>query len=91
MRNPALKTLYIYNGIFVFAGSLLGPLYAVYVGLIDSAILAVSVSWAVFLMATLVFTAVISRVGDRVKEKEYLLMLNTGSVIDSEHSLPPLQ
>ena len=75
MRNPALKTLYVYNGIFVFAGSLLGPLYAVYVGLIDSAIMAVSISWAVFLLATLGFTTLVSRFGDRVEQKEYMLLV----------------
>lgn len=74
MNNRSLKALYIYNGIFVFAGSLLGPLYAVYVGMIDRNILAVSITWAAFLFATLLFTFVISRVGDRVREKEHLLL-----------------
>lgn len=31
MNNKALKILFIYNGVFVLAGSLLGPLYAIYV------------------------------------------------------------
>lgn len=74
MKNKSLKVLFIYNGIFVFAGGLFGPLYAVYVGLLDKKILSVSITWSVFLIATLVFTLIISRVGDRVKEKEYLMM-----------------
>lgn len=74
MKNRALKTLYLYNGIFVFAGSLLGPLYAVYVGMIDRNILSISFTWAAFLLATLVFTYAISRFGDGIREKEYLLL-----------------
>lgn len=74
MRNQALKTLYIYNGIFVFGAALLGPLYAVYVGLIDRNILAVSITWAVFLGSSLIFTYIVSRIGDRVREKENLLL-----------------
>ncbi len=74
MNNKSLKILFLYNGIFVFAGSLFGPLYAVYVGLLDSNILLVSITWSAFLIATVTFTFAISRFGDRVKEKEHLLM-----------------
>ncbi len=74
MNNKSLKILFIYNGVFVFAGSLFGPLYAVYVGLLDKNILSVSLTWSVFLIATVIFTFIISRIGDRIKEKEYLLM-----------------
>ena len=73
--NKSLKTLFLLNGIFVFASNLLGPLYAIYVSGIDKSILAVSSSWAVFLVGTTVFTYIVSRFGDRVKEKEYLLAL----------------
>lgn len=74
MNNKSLKILFIYNGIFVFAGSLFGPLYAVYVGLLDKNILSVSITWSAFLIATVIFTLIISKIGDRIKEKEYLLM-----------------
>lgn len=74
MNNSSLKILFIYNGMFVFAGSLLGPLYAVYVGLLDKNILSVSATWSTFLIATVVFTLIISKIGDRIKEKEYLLL-----------------
>jgi len=74
MLNKSLKTLFIFNGIFVFAGSLLGPLYALYVGTFDKNILSVSVTWASFLAATFIFTLIISKLGDKAKEKEYLLM-----------------
>ena len=74
MNNKSLKILFIYNGIFVFAGSLFGPLYAVYVGLLDKNILSISITWSAFLIATVIFTLIISKIGDRIKEKEYLLM-----------------
>ena len=60
MTNRTLKILYLYNGIFVFGGSLLGPLYAVYVGIIDTSILSVSVTWSAFLISTFIFTFIIS-------------------------------
>ena len=74
MSNKPLKTLFIFNGIFVFAGSLLGPLYALYVGTVDKNILSVSITWASFFVASFIFTIIVSKVGDKIKEKRYLLM-----------------
>jgi hypothetical protein len=72
--NKSLKILFLFNGFFVFASSLLGPLYAIYVETIDSKILSVSITWAAFLLSATFFTFLVSRKGDSVKEKEYLLM-----------------
>jgi MFS family permease len=74
MKNKSLKILFIYNGIFVFAANLLGPLYAVYVGMLDNNIFSISATWAVGLLATSIFTFAISKKGDLLKEKEYLLL-----------------
>lgn len=74
MNNKALKILFIFNGIFVFAGSLLGPLYAVFIGTIDKDVFSVSLSWSVFLVSTTIFMLFVRKYGDLVKEKEYLLM-----------------
>ena len=74
MINKALKTLFIFNGIFVFAASLLGPLYAVFVETIDTDIISVSLSWSVFLISTTIFILFVRKYGDLIKEKEYLLM-----------------
>ena len=74
MPNKALKTLFIFNGIFVFAASLLGPLYAIFVETIDTDIISVSLSWSVFLISTTVFMLIVRKYGDLIKEKEYLLM-----------------
>ncbi len=74
MINKSLKILFLFNGIFVFAATLLGPLYAVYVESIDKNVLSISITWAVFLASATFFTFIVSRRGDSVKEKEYMLM-----------------
>lgn len=71
--NKPLRTLFIINSIFVFAGSLFGPLYAIYVQGIDNKIISVSISWAILMLSSTLFTYFVSIYGDRVKEKEYLL------------------
>jgi len=74
MKNNALKSLFIYNGIFVMAAAMLGPLYAIYVVKFVDGITAVSISWAAFLISTSFFTYLVSRNGDGLREKEYLLL-----------------
>ncbi len=72
--NRSLKILFLFNGIFVFAAMLLGPLYAVFVETIDENVLAISFSWAAFLLSATLFTYIVSQRGDSLREKEYLLM-----------------
>lgn len=74
MKNKSLDALFVFNGIFVFAMNLFGPLYALYVQQINRDIFVVSVTWAVGLLATGIFTYAVSRTGDLLKEKEYFLM-----------------
>ena len=74
MKNNALKILFLYNGIFVLADSMLGPLYAVFVSGMKGGILPISFSWSAYLVSTTIFTFFISKIGDRIKEKEYLLL-----------------
>lgn len=59
---------------FVFASNMLGPLYALYVSDIDSRVLSVSLSWSAFLFSTVLFTLLISEVGDKVEHKYYMLV-----------------
>lgn len=75
MLNKALRTLFIYNGVFVFAGGLLGPLYALYVLNITENVIVITFSWALFLFASTLGMYIISKFGDSFKEKEYLLIL----------------
>lgn len=72
--NKSLRTLLVANGVFILAASLLGPLYAVFVAGIDQAVLAVSLTWSTALVTGVILTFFVSRFGDRVKEKEYLLI-----------------
>lgn len=73
MPNKFLRILFLYNGIFVLAGSLLSPLYALYVGKLNSGILPVSLSWATFLFSTTFFIYLLSKTGDRFKNKRLLI------------------
>lgn len=71
--NKSLKVLFTLNSIFVFGGSLFGPLYAIYVQGLDNKIVTVSMSWAIFMISSTVFMYFVSKYGDKIKEQEYLL------------------
>lgn len=73
-NNRALKVLFTNNSLFVFASALLGPLYAIYVAKITGGILLISITSAVFYIASTLFLVFVSRWGDSIKEKEYLLI-----------------
>ncbi len=74
MKDGALKLLFFCNSIFVLAGSLLGPLYAVYVqGLGHDGILTISSSWSIFLFSTTLCTFIISRIGDKARKDDLLI------------------
>ena len=75
MQNKALKTLFIFNGLFLLAGSLLGPLYAIFVEKITEGIFPITLSWSIYLFSTTIFTILVAKVGDKIKEKEYLLII----------------
>lgn len=53
---------------------MLGPLYAIYVERFVDGVTAISISWAAFLISTSIFTYLISKKGDEIKEKEYFLL-----------------
>ncbi len=73
MRNVTLRVLFLSNGIFVFADSLLGPLYAVFVQKFADGVLAISISWTTFLISTTLFTFLIARVGDKIRKDDLLM------------------
>lgn len=73
MKNATLRVLFLSNGLFVFAASMLGPLYAVFVQKFADGVLAISVSWATFLISTAVFTFLVSRVGDKIRKDDLLM------------------
>jgi len=74
MNNPALKALYISNGIFVFAGAMLVPLYAIFAENIGASIFTISTLASVLLVAKVVTVIFLQKFGDAIAEKEYLLI-----------------
>lgn len=72
--NRTLRVVYLYNGVFVFGASLLGPLYAVFVATFDTSVMTVSLSWSAFLLSSFLFTLIVARVGDGLKRKRGLLL-----------------
>lgn len=73
MRNKALTILSITNIIFVLGASMFPPIFALFVQRIGGGVLAASTIWATFAVMTGFFMLFLSRFGDRVKEKEYLI------------------
>lgn len=59
--NKKLKILYITNGIFIVAGALLGPLYAIYVATFSVSVFMISLTWAVMLFTGLITFYLISK------------------------------
>lgn len=72
--NKTLSTLYIYNGIFILASGLFGPLYAVYLQGLGASVQTISISWSLFLISTTICTVFVARFGDRMRHKKYLLL-----------------
>lgn len=73
-NNRALKVLFTYNSLFLFSSMLFGPLYAIYVNKLGGGVLLISISSAVYYVASTFFMIFVSKWGDRVKEKELLLV-----------------
>ena len=74
MNNSALKILYLFNGIFVFAAAMLTPIYAIFAEDIGATIFQISLLAFVFLSAKVLFTFLVKKFGDSLVEKEYLLL-----------------
>jgi MFS family permease len=73
--NKALRIIILANTIFCFAGALFAPLYAIFVQQITSNIIHIGASLSVFCFTTALLTFILCRVGDRLKEKEFLLIV----------------
>lgn len=74
MNNSALKILYLFNGVFVFAAAMLAPIYAIFAEDIGATIFQISLLAFVFLSAKVLFTFVVKTFGDDLVEKEYMLL-----------------
>ena len=75
MNVNALKILYVSNGVFVFAGAMLVPLYALFAESVGADMLTISVLAATMLISKVLATISIRWLGDSVAETEYLLIL----------------
>lgn len=73
-NNSALRTLFFYNSIFVFAANIIGPLFALYVQKFQTNVITISGIWAIYTIFTTIFTYLIYKFGDHIKEKEYYLL-----------------
>lgn len=74
MKDPILRALFLFNGIFVFAGSLLGPLYAVYVLKLGDGVISVSSSWSIFVASITLFTFIVSKFKDGERREHDMLL-----------------
>lgn len=72
--NKSLRLLLSINSLFVLAGNLLGPLYAVYITGLGGSVAVVSGTWSIMLFTTTIVNLILIRYGDKVKEHEYYLI-----------------
>ena len=73
IQNKSLKILIIINSVFILGASMFPPVFALFVKEIGGGAVAAGSIWAIFAIMTGVLTIIISRYGDRIKEKEYLV------------------
>jgi len=72
--NRVPSALYLSNGIFVFAGATLGPIYALFAEDIGADLFTVSALVATLLVSRIIFNGVVKKFGDQIRAKEDLLL-----------------
>jgi len=72
--NPKLKVLLLASSMFMLAGGLLGPIYAIFVEEIGGDILTAGTSYAAFAIAAGVLIFFVSRWEDHIKHQEKLVV-----------------
>jgi MFS family permease len=73
VMNKKLNILLLGSNIWIFADSMLGPLFAVFTKRIGGDILDISWAWATYFVFTGVLTIIIGRVSDRYKKEGFLV------------------
>ena len=73
IKNKPLRILIGINTVFIFGAFMFPPLFALFVKEIGGGVLEAGSIWAVFAIVTGILMLIISRFGDRIKEKEYLV------------------
>jgi MFS family permease len=74
MINKTIKALYLYNGVFMLAASLLGPLYALYVSKFSVNPTDIGLSWGLYLFSSTICMFALTKYGDGIKRKRNLLL-----------------
>jgi len=72
-RNKSLKILLGINSVFVLGANMFPPLFALFVKELKGGAFAAGSIWATFAIVTGILTFILSRFGDSIKEKEYLI------------------
>jgi MFS transporter, DHA1 family, tetracycline resistance protein len=75
MPNRILQILFLYSGLFNFAASLFGPLYAIYVERMGAGIMPVCYAYSIQLFSITLFTFIVSKLGDKCRPKVYMLSI----------------
>lgn len=78
--NKALKILLFTNGIILFAGAMMGPIYALYVEKIGGDLLDASFTFALYAFAAGIMTLISGRYADKIKENELIVVLGYGLI-----------
>lgn len=71
--KKSLKVLLGINSIFILGANMFPPLFALFVKELKGGAFAAGSIWAVFAIVCGILTLILSRFGDRIKEKEYLV------------------
>ena len=79
--NRALRILLVTNGIILFAGAMMGPIYALFVEEIGGDLLDASLTVAIFALAAGITALISGRYADKIKENELIIVLGYGSKI----------
>jgi len=72
--NHAIRILLATNGLILFAGAMLGPIYALFVEKIGGSLLDASYAGAAFAAAAAITVFFMGRLSDKVKENELIIV-----------------
>jgi len=73
LKNKSLKILILINAVFLLGASMFPPIFALFVEEIGGNAFTAGSIWATFAIGTGFLMLIISRYGDKLKEREYLV------------------
>lgn len=73
IKNKPLKVLISINVVFIFAANMFPSIFALFIKEIGGGALTAGSVWAVFSLTAGILMLVLTRFGDKIKEKEYLI------------------